>query len=269
MRFVPLTIKSVSLKIFIGYLVAALVLLLIPASWSGPVRHAVLLPFALGQRLLVRVLHGAERASQPEEVRRLRQQVTELTTRLAEETERRTAAEARLDQMSRLPPEVNWHTLHAEIISYDPSPYRRIAVINVGSRAGVVTNAVVLWNGVLLGRVDSTGPRTCRAVLLGDPQCRVSVRCARSRARGILEGTGAGTCLVKYVDLSADVELGDLFVTAGTDQVFPGGRLVGECAELSTEPGDFFKQVLVKPAFDLPELDEVVIILPETDEEQE
>ena len=287
MKLFPLKIGSLPLKAFALYLVLSLVLLLTPATWTNPVRQAVLFPFTLAQRAFLGALRAGENASSrlggqagsaeiSEKIRRLQRQVTELKVQLAEETSRRTAAESLLAQMAKLTPEAQRSAIPATIISYDPSPYRRIAVLNKGTKSGILPGSAVLWNGIVVGRVEaeersprrkrktpSPGPWTCRVLLLGDPECRVAVRCARSRARGILEGLGGSACTVKYVDLAADIKRGDLFVSAGIDNIFPADHLVGECVTVSTESGDFFKHVEVRPAFGLTQLDEVVVLLPE------
>ena len=287
MKLFPLKIGSLPLKAFALYLVLSLVLLLTPATWTNPVRQAVLFPFTLAQRAFLGVLRAGENAStgsaeNSEKIRRLQRQVTELKVQLAEETSRRTAAESLLAQMAKLTPEAQRSAIPATIISYGPSPYRRIAVLNKGTKSGILPGSAVLWNGIVVGRVEaeepsprrkrktsSPGPWTCRVLLLGDPECRVAVRCARSRARGILEGLGGSACTVKYVDLAADIKPGDIFVSAGIDNIFPADHLVGECVTVSTESGDFFKHVEVRPAFDLAQLDEVVVLLPEKKEGQE
>ena len=262
------------LKTFVAYLLVSFVLLLTPASWTGPVRRAVLFPFTLAQHGFLNALRGVEGASSKlnrlwraeNEAQRYRDEIAALKARLAEETSRRTTAESRLAQIAHLPVEAQVRGVFAAVIAYNPSPDRRIAVLNKGRRSGVAPGSAVLWNGVIVGRVESTDPGTCRAVLLGDRQCRVAVRCARSGVRGILEGIGGGLCVVKYVDLAADVKPGDLFVAAGVDNVFPADQLVGECTRVSTRARDLFKWVEVQPAFDLPQLDEVVILVSEEEE---
>ena len=138
-----------------------------------------------------------------------------------------------------------------------------IAPLGCGGREGELPIDLILWNGMVVGRVESVEPRSCWATLIGDLKCRVAVRCARSLARGILEGIGGATCAVKYMNLSDDVRVGDLFVTSGLDNIFPPGHLVGQCTKVSAESHGFFKAVEIKPLFDLVRMDEVAILLPE------
>jgi rod shape-determining protein MreC len=193
----------------------------------------------------------------------LRERVHQLRAQLVQEAEKRHAAESRLAQLDQLSAEARKRAVPATLAAYDASPLRSTAVFDQGSRAGVAPNSPVLWNGAVVGRVDSAGPWSCRAVLFGDRQCRMAVRCARSRVQGVLEGIGGGMAAVKYVSVSADVRAGDIFVTSGVDGVFPAGLLVGDCAEASTEAGAIFKWVIVRPAFDPARIEYVIILLPD------
>jgi len=271
MKFFPLKHGFFPLKTLLAYLGVSILLLSMPASCSGPVRRIVLVPFSLAQRGLLLVLRGAERVGDnsavvPQggaDVIALHEEIADLKVRLAEESYERRMAEARLAQVAKLPATLHKRTLSATVIGYDPSPLSRRALLNQGSEAGVVPDAVILWNGMVVGRVESVEPRSCWAILIGDLKCRVAVRCARSRARGILEGIGGGACAVKYMNVSDDVRVGDLFVTSGLDNIFPAGHLVGQCTKVSAESHGFFKAVEIKPLFDLVRMDEVAILLPE------
>jgi rod shape-determining protein MreC len=134
----------------------------------------------------------------------------------------------------------------------------------MGVNAGVTLNAPVLWNQALIGRVDCAGPWSCSVVLVGDRQCNIGVRCARTRTQGVLKGIGGGMAQVDDLGAQADIRVGDLWVTSGMDGVFPPGLFVGRTAEVSAESGAIFQWVVVKPAFDLDLIEDAVILLPET-----
>ncbi len=274
MRFFRLKTNLLLLRIFAAYLVASIILLLIPARVVAPVRHTVLFPLTIAQRALLHGLRAAENACRraaglwrsEKEAVLLRGQVAELKGQLVAESERRKAAESRLALLLALPAETRKRAVVAALTAYDISPLRRTATFDKGSSSGVVRNAPVLWHDVVVGRVELVGPWTCQVVLLGDPECRLAVRCARSRVQGVLEGIGGGLCMVKYIPLTQDVRAGDTFITSGVDGIFPAGRLVGECTEATSESGAVFKWIQVKPAFDLARLEHVVILLPEAKE---
>jgi rod shape-determining protein MreC len=271
MRFLPSRFNSLLLKTFLVYLAVSLAMLLIPASWTGPLRAAVLFPFTAAQGGFLKLLSPLEpyarRAAAAwrgaDETALLRRQTAELRAQLVLEAERRHAAESRLFQIGQLPAEAQQRAVPATLVSYDASALRRTAVFDHGSEIGIAPNSPVLWKGCVIGRVDSVGPWSCRAVLLGDRKCRIAVRCARTRDQGMLEGIGGGMSGVLFIPVAADVRVGDIFVTSGVDGIFPTGLLIGDCTEVSSEAGAIHKWVVVKPAFDPASLEHVAILLPE------
>jgi rod shape-determining protein MreC len=245
--------------------------MLLPSGWTGRARLAAMFPVHVVQGAWLGALSPAEGWAgrlavlwrDAGEVRQLRKQNAALRAQLIAESERRHALELRLNQLAQLPADAQGRSIEARVLKYDASALRRTAVLNKGGKAGVTPNAPVLWNGALIGRVDSVGPWSCSVVLVGDRQCSLGVRCARTRIEGVLKGAGGGEAQVDYVDAKADIRVGDVFVTSGMDGVFPPGLLVGECAEASGESGAIFKWIAVKPAFDPALLEDAVILLPE------
>jgi len=260
-------------RTFVAYLILSLILLLSPPGWTGPVRAAALFPVHAAQAAFLGSLSPVERCAHrladlwraTGEAQELRDENTRLRAQLYKEANRRYAAESRLAQLGQLPAAAQESAIAVSLVSYDASGLRRSAVFDKGSAAGVAPNSPVLWNRAVIGRVDSAGPWTCRAVLVGDRSCRIGVRCLRSRAQGVLEGIGGGMAAVKYIGASADdVRAGDVFVTSGVDGIFPAGLLVGDCTEASVEAGAISKWIVVKPALDPALLEDAVILPPDS-----
>jgi len=269
MKWLPGKVNPALLKTFLLYLVLSLVLFLLPVGFLRPVRDVVLYPFGLAQRVLLAVVRTAASAGRLEhlwradrEAERLRAEVRALEAELAAERTRRSAAEARLAQVARVPAPLAARSLPAEVIAFDPAPLRRVALLNRGERAGVAPRALVLFDGVVIGRIESVGPLASRAALIGDPACRVAVRNLRTRVSGVLQGAGTGRCIVKYVDLTADVRPGDRFVTSELDAGIPAGLPAAECIKVEDIPGEIFQHVQAMPLFRLRELNDVIVLLP-------
>jgi len=259
------------LRTFAAYLVVSLALMLLPSGLTGRARLAATFPFQVVQGAWLGALAPAEDWADrigrlwrsAGEARELRAQNARLRAQLVEESERRHELELRLNQLTQLPAEAQGRPVEARILKYDSSALRRTVVLSQGRNAGVTPNAPVFWNKALIGRVDSVGPWSCSVVLVGDRECSMGVRCARTRVQGVLKGIGGGEAQVEDIEAQADIRVGDLFVTSGMDGVFPPGLLVGDCAEVSGESGGIFQWVVVKPAFDPAQLEDAVILLPE------
>lgn len=271
MKLFSLKLNTLLLRTFIIYLALSLVLLVMPPEWTGPVRHTVLMPFTLVQRGFLWALRSLEGAfatlagsgKSTEEIQQIEERIIALKARLVQEAERRRLAESRLAQLGHLSPEEQRRVVQATLTRYDTAPLRCTAVFDKGSRSGVAIDCPVLWYGMAIGHIVEVGPWTCTAVLVGDRECRIGVRCRRTRSNGVLEGLGRGLCRVKYIGPAEDVRANDDFVTSGLDGIFPAGRLVGTCTKASNETGDISKWVEVRPAFDPARIEEVTIMLPQ------
>jgi rod shape-determining protein MreC len=85
----------------------------------------------------------------------------------------------------------------------------------------------------------------------------------RSRETGILKGLSSKSCRLDYVLKTSDIRKGDVVITSGLGRVFPKGMPVGEVTRVEDKPGEFFKEILVKPRVDFSKLEELMIILKE------
>ena len=245
--------------------------MLLPSRWIGRARLAATFPIQVAQGAGLGAFSPAagwaDRVGRlwrsAGEARELRIENARLRAQLVEESERRHELELRLNQLAQLPAEAQGRRIEARILKFDSSALRRTIVLDQGGRAGVTPNAPVFWNQALIGRVDSVGPWSCSVVLVGDRECSMGVRCARTRVQGVLKGAGGGQAQVDDLGAQADIRVGDVFVTSGMDGIFPPGLLVGECAEVSGAAGGIFQWVVVKPAFDLALLEDAVILAPD------
>ena len=57
---------------------------------------------------------------------------------------------------------------------------------------------------------------------------------------------------------------GDLVVTSGLGGVYPKGLPVGEVLEVKDNPGEFFKDIEVKPTVDFAKLEDLLVLLRES-----
>src|SRR5256885_1905951 len=93
----------------------------------------------------------------------------------------------------------------------------------VNTRRGVpLLEAVVAPAGVV-GRVIMPGAFASKVQLLIDRNAAAGVLDERSRAQGVVVGTGTGRLKMDYVPSSADVKVGDRIVTSGIDGIYPKG----------------------------------------------
>ena len=87
--------------------------------------------------------------------------------------------------------------------------------------------AVIAPAGVV-GRIIMPSARASKVQLLIDRNAAAGALVERSRAQGVVEGTGADVLRMNYVSGVADVKVGDRVVTSGIDGIYPKGFVIGQ-----------------------------------------
>ncbi len=150
----------------------------------------------------------------------------------------------------------------AEVIGIDPSPWSEVVTINKGSRDGLRKDIAVATHQGLVGRTIEMAPHYATVLLVTDRRSAVDALIQRTRARGIVVGKARRLCELRYVDLHADIQVGDTVVATGLGEVYPKGLLIGTVAAVHQKPQGLFHEVEVQPAVDLAQLEEVLALVP-------
>lgn len=75
-----------------------------------------------------------------------------------------------------------------------------------------------------------------------------------------MEGKMEQLCILKYVQKSEDVQVGDRVITSGLGGIFPKGVLIGTVTGVDRKRPGVFQHVEVRPTVDLSRLEEVLIL---------
>ena len=159
--------------------------------------------------------------------------------------------------------------LSARVTSYDANPMRQSITINAGSRDAVREGLAVTSAGAVVGKVIETGPWVSRVRLLTDPASTLSCRVSRTRSLCILQGTGGVNCSAEWLTREADVEQGDVLVTAplleliSEKPLIPPGLPVATVKRIersATLP--LFLGISAEPAVNLERIEMVEVIIP-------
>jgi rod shape-determining protein MreC len=128
-----------------------------------------------------------------------------------------------------------------------------------GERDGVRKNMGVITPDGVVGKVVETYADTSQVLLLTDKDSGVGAMLVDSRIQGPVGGTGEPLLVMKYVANDDTVNLGQRVVTSGMDRIFPKDLPVGTVADIKA--GNPFKQIRVRPAANLEQLEEVIVLL--------
>ena len=154
--------------------------------------------------------------------------------------------------------------LGARIIGRTGAPLTRLARIDRGKTDGIRRGDGVITLAGVVGQILSVGRHTSDILLMTDPLSALDVVVQRTRARGIIRGSGfddAYRARVEDFDRLEDVQSGDTLVTSALTAHFPPGILVGEIREVLSRADSVYRRAEVVPAVDMAALEHVLVLI--------
>ncbi|MFN9017130.1 MAG: rod shape-determining protein MreC [Hyphomonadaceae bacterium] len=156
--------------------------------------------------------------------------------------------------------------LTGRLISESSGPFAKSGIVNLGAKAGVKVNWIVMNQTGLVGRVIAVGSDTSRVLFLADGDSRVPVMGETTRARAIAMGDKTSAPRLAHLNTPTLMRDGERVMTSGDDGIFPRGIAVGQAGVApdrqwrvrlasSASPIDFVR--LVPPSNFPPPLDPV------------
>jgi rod shape-determining protein MreC len=167
-----------------------------------------------------------------------------------------------LEQLLELRNRVHVETSAAAVIGAtppSPTPDFRTVTIDKGSGEGLRSDMAVVAPLGVVGRIVVAAVRSAKVQLLIDRNAAAGALIERSRAQGVVVGTGDERLRMEYVSEVADVAVGDIVVTSGIDGIYPKGFVIGR-VDAVEKAGTAFKRISVRPAVDFLSLEEVLVI---------
>jgi len=128
-----------------------------------------------------------------------------------------------------------------DVMADSGGPFLQSALVNVGSRDGVIDGSAAVDGNGLVGRVVGIGEHATRLLLLTDFSSRVPVTVQPSGRRAILAGDGTAVPRLEFIENPDEVKPGDPVRTSGDGGVFPPDLPVGRLIAL---PGGAWRVAL-------------------------
>lgn len=152
----------------------------------------------------------------------------------------------------------------AKITGKNPGNWFDVFTIDLGRKDGIKENMPVITADGLVGRVEEVGLNSSKVMAIIDGRSSVYAIMERTRDHVVVKGAIANDSLdvalnITYLPIYSDVQEGDKIITAGMDDIYPKGFLIGEvAASENTESSG--KNVKIKPAVDFRRLEEVFVV---------
>ncbi len=192
--------------------------------------------------------------------RRLRQRIAEIESENLQFREALVSS-GHLGRVASMRDEIAIRMLPAEVVGLDVAPWFRSVLVDRGTQHGVEPGYPVITHQGVVGVVTATSKHAAKTMLLLDRQSAVDALVQRSRARGVVRGTGRARLEFEFVVRSADVVVGDEVVTTGLGGIYPKGLRLGRVASLRDAGGRLTRIAVIDPAVDLGRLEQVFVML--------
>ena len=154
--------------------------------------------------------------------------------------------------------------MRSTVIGSGASPQSsfRSVTIDTGTHDGVQRDMAVIAPAGVVGRIITPTARASKVQLLIDGDAAVAGVVERSRAQGLVVGTGDPACPLRmdYVPGTADVKPGDVVVSSGIDGIYPKGFAIGQIQSIE-EGAETCSGITLRPSVDFSALEAVLVVL--------
>jgi rod shape-determining protein MreC len=151
--------------------------------------------------------------------------------------------------------------LATKVIGKDLLPNHHTLTINRGTQHGIAKHMAALTVGGVVGYVYKTSLLSSQVLLLTDPYSAIDSIVQRSRARGIVEGNQKDRCKLRYLKRDDDVQVGDLVVTSGLNNIFPKGFPIAKVKNVIKSQYGLSQDVELDPVINPQTLEEIFVVI--------
>lgn len=165
------------------------------------------------------------------------------------------------DLFNRARESPEFRRLTASVIGYDTSPIFRSIILDKGTEDGVFVGMPVESARGLVGQVFRTTNHSAMVILITDNISSIPARLGDSRATGIVRGGGLGGVMaMDWLDLEAQINIGEVVYTSGLGGRFPEDIAIGRVTDVERREADLFQRAVIQPAVDFDSLEMVFVI---------
>lgn len=188
----------------------------------------------------------------------LKRQLSDLQVQFQQERARAVRVE-QLEKLLGFQREQRVDTIAAGVIGASASLDFRGITIDRGTTHAVHANMAVIAPGGLVGRVVTPTAHASKVQLMIDQNAAAGALVERTRAQGIVVGTGVEMLRMNFVPVTADVKAGDAVVTSGVDGLYPKGFVIGKVEQVDNGNG-IYKNIRVRPSVEFNRLEDVLVV---------
>ena len=152
----------------------------------------------------------------------------------------------------------------AEIIGKSTENWTTTFTIDKGTLSGVALDNCVITDAGMVGFVSEVGTTWATVTAITDTTMEASAIVSRTRevasAEGDFDLMKQGLLKLSYLERDSKVIKGDTVEISGMGGLFPKGIILGTVEEVKNETHGISKYAIIRPAVDLNEVSQVLVI---------
>jgi len=258
----------------IFFVLLSLLLLFIDARYKHleSIRNVLALPIQATQRLVTNLItqpgllwdqfndYLDTQGNLARENIQLRQQHTVYATQLLQ-LQVLQAENAHLRNLFEVSQQADFPMQMAEIVYHERDIFKRKVYVDKGSQKNVVAGQVVMDETGVIGQVTRVYPWLSEVTLITDKDHAVPIQVLRTGLRAVVFGSGnISNLALRYMPISADIQVGDELVTSGIDGTYPPGLPVAKVIQIERDPAYPFSRILCSPLAGVDQQRQLMII---------
>jgi len=193
------------------------------------------------------------------ENQRLQLLLREATLRLSDLNEIQ-RENVRLRNVLSFEPPPGYDLMPAKVVSITGTVSPLTAVINRGTRDGIVPGMSVINQEGLVGRVVTSMEVVSTIELLTNPTHRVAARVAESREMGIVRYRTYEGMILDNFPILGRIDVGFQVLSSGLGGTYPAGLVIGTVRTVERPAEETFCRVRIDPAANFNTLEELFIL---------
>lgn len=146
-------------------------------------------------------------------------------------------------QQIDLAPRDKYSLISALVVGKDLRSQSEEIHLNRGRRDGVKEQmAVVVGEGVLIGKVSKVFETSCDVELLINRSSKVNAEIVKNGSKGIARGQFGTSLVLDMIPQTVKIEHGDTIITSGVGGLLPRGLLIGYTQEATPTSDQLFQK---------------------------
>jgi rod shape-determining protein MreC len=146
------------------------------------------------------------------------------------------------------------------VLAADPEALSDAFVISCGEAEGIEEGQAVVSEGYLVGKILHVGKFTSTALLITNANAAIDGRLSKGDIEGVIKGSFGSGIVLDMLSQNAEVNKGDIVVTAGINNQVAKNIVVGEVGEVLSKPNDLFKKVSIVTPIRFHDLSNVFVV---------